>query len=172
MCLRSLTRWSLYDIETYGTGNKRAAVSRSFGSLKTFRPVARRFLRRLTGRRAGRRQCSGQCTLAAIPAGSSCCRSCNGWHRMPANVEAGTEGCYAVGSLVESSECHSTTSRRGTRGGLCLSRPRLLGIGHGRLCVFWLFAVRLELRLYYFWHLVPFISQLNDGGDELVSFRR
>ena len=89
---------------------------------------------------------------------------------MPANVEAGTEGCYAVGSLVESLECHSTTSRRGTPVGLVLSRPRLPGIGRELLCVFWLFAVWLELRFDYFWHLVPFISQFNDGGDELVSF--
>ena len=91
---------------------------------------------------------------------------------MPANVEAGTEGCFAVGSLVVSLECHSRTFRTDTRSGLGQSRPRLLDSGRERLCVFWLFAVRLELRFDYFWHHIPFISQLNDGGDELVSFRR
>lgn len=91
---------------------------------------------------------------------------------MPANVEAGTEGCFAVGSLAESLECHNRTFRTDTPGGLDQSRPRLLGIGRERLCVFWLFAVRLELRFDYLWHHVPFISQFNDGGDELVSFRR
>lgn len=91
---------------------------------------------------------------------------------MPAISVAGTEGCFAVGSLVVSLECLNRTFRTDTRGGLGLFRPRLLDSGRERLCVFWLFAVRLELRLYHFWHLVPFVSQLNDGGDELVSFRR